>query len=64
LTQPGEQSSRGEQLHASRCQLNGQGQAIQAGTQLRDGAGIGIRQMEVGLDGLSLLKKERDCRLV
>src|SRR5204863_9109478 len=60
----GAQGPRREQLHAGRRQLNGQWQPLQTGTQLSDDTGIGIRQLEIGLDCLSLLEEERDRRLV
>jgi hypothetical protein len=59
VREPLEQGLRRQQFDAGGGQFNGQGQAIQAHTDFGDGAGIGRREQEAGLDGLGTRHKER-----
>ena len=53
-----------EQFDAGCRQFYRQWQTIQAYADLDDGPGVGIGQLEVGLDGLGALEEECYCCIV
>ena len=55
-----QQCLRMEQLHTCCRQFDGQGQPIQASTDLRDGSDIVPGQLKVGLNCLRALEEEHD----
>src|SRR6266567_3562998 len=60
MFQPGQEGVRGEELAAGGCQFDGEWQAIQTDTDLRDGTSSGAGHLERRFRGLGALEKEGD----
>src|SRR5713101_3617158 len=64
MLQSCQQGLRREQVEASRCQLDGQGQPVETSTNLCNGTCIGAGQLKIGRNRLRPLQEKCHCRIV
>ncbi len=64
MREPCQQRQRGEEFDTGGSQFNRQWQSIQPSADRRDGRGVLLGQVEIGLERLCPLHKERDRRVV